>query len=142
MKFLFITLFFIVFARAGHAQERYLLVSSGGGVAGTATVYKISPDGQVLKGMGLGEINYTEEGRLKKCSVKKYFKGAKSLMESSPDFQHPGNLYSSISLYENGKENKITWGDAGHAVPEDAKKLYQKINAKLTRLTFTPETRK
>ena len=142
MKFLFISLFFIVFVPASHAQERYLLVSSGGGVAGTATAYKISPDGKVLKGTGLGEINYTEEATLKKCAVKKCFKGAKSLMESAPDFQHPGNLYTSITLYENGKENKVTWGDAGHAVPEDANKLFQKINKRLSKLTFTPDARK
>jgi len=142
MKFFFISLFFITLVSASHAQESYLLVSSGGGVAGTATVYKIGLDGKVLKGTGLGEINYSERSKLKKCSAKKYFKGAKSLMTSSPDFNHPGNLYSSISLYENGKESKITWGDPEHAVPEDAKKLYQKINTKLTGLTFTPDTLK
>lgn len=142
MKFLFIGLFFLVCIEESHAQENYLLVTSGGGVTGIATVYKIGADGKVMKGKGLGEINYTDEAKLNKCTTKKYFKRTKALMKSSPDFNHPGNLYSSITLYDQGKESKVTWGDAAHTTPDDAKKLYQKINAKLTRLTFTPDAGK
>lgn len=142
MKLLFMSLFLVLAFHACGAQERYLLVSNGGGVAGTATVYKISSDGKVLKGKGLGEINYSEESKLKKCAARKYFKRAEKLMASSPDFNHPGNVYSSITLYEQGKENRIAWGDAEHAAPEDAKKLYQKISTRLTTLTFTPEEHK
>jgi hypothetical protein len=141
MKFLF-GLFFCLVIHASYAQEKYLLISSGGGVVGTATVYKIHPDGKVLKGKGLGEIKYTEAGKLKKCATKKYFKRAKAAVKSNPEFNHPGNMYSSIAVVEEGKENKITWGDADHAASEDIKKLYEKINTRLSRLTFTPDTRK
>lgn len=141
MKLLFSLLFCIVFC-ASHAQENYLLVRSGGGVAGTATVYKISPDGKVLKGKGLSDVNYTEESRLRKCSVKKYFKGARTVMKSNPDFNYPGNMYAAIVLMDHGQEKKITWGDTSHAAPEDAKKLYEKINTRLSRLTFAPDSRK
>jgi hypothetical protein len=142
MKFIFNSLIFIVFALAAHAQESYLLVSSGGGFAGTATVYKISLDGIVMKGKGLGEINFPEQSKIKKRKATKYFKDAKKVIASAGSFNHPGNLYFSITLYEKGKESKITWGDAAHAAPEDAKKLYQKINAALAKLTFAKDASK
>ncbi len=138
MKFLSISLFFIVLVHASYAQERYLLIINGGGFTGAAIAYKINLDGKVLKGSGLAEISYTEESKLKKCAVKRYFKRARALMKSFPDFNHPGNLYSSIVLHEKETDRKITWGDTNHAVPEDAKKLYQKINTALTKVKFTP----
>jgi len=137
MKFLPIGLLVSLFFHVSYGQESYLLVGSGGGVAGTATVYKITRDGKVLKGKGLDEIAYTEEAKLKKCTTKKYFKKAKAVLKSTAKFNHPGNLYSSLTLYNEGNEGKMTWGDAAHPAPEDAKKLYQKINEKMARLTFT-----
>ena len=142
MKILFSSLFFLAFVSLGLAQESHLLVSTGGGIAGTATVYKIAMNGKVQKGKGLGDIVYTEASKLKKCKVKKYVKKSRTLMTTNPDFNHPGNIYYSITLSESGQEKKITWGDAAHETPEEAKKLYQKINTALTRLSFTPETGK
>jgi hypothetical protein len=142
MKWLQIGLFLSFFANLSYAQDSYLLVSSGGGVTGTATVYKITRDGKVLKGQGLGEIAFTEEGKLKKCKAKKYFKGANAVLTASPDFVHPGNLYTSLTLSDEGKERKITWGDTAHPAPEDAKELHQKINTALSKLTFTTDSPK
>ncbi len=90
-----------------------------------------------MKGQGLAEITFTEESKLKKCAAKRYFKHAKSVLKSSPDFNHPGNMYSSLVLYEEGKENAITWGHAEFPAPEEATKLYSKINAAVSRLTFS-----
>jgi hypothetical protein len=137
MKSLHIGMFWSFCVLSGYAQESYLLVSSGGGVAGTATVYKIDKAGNVMKGQGLGEIEYTEESKLKKCAAKRYFKHAKAVLKSSPDFIHPGNMYSSLALYEEGKESRITWGHPEFVAPEDAKKLYSKISTAVSRLTFS-----
>jgi hypothetical protein len=138
MNSLLIGLVLLCLISGSYAQESYLLVSSGGGVAGTATVFKINKDGTVMKGQGLGEIAYTEESKLKKCATKKYFKGAKAVLASSPDFIHPGNMYSSLALYDQGKESRITWGHAEYPVPEEARKLHSKINTAMSRLTFSP----
>jgi hypothetical protein len=124
MKSLQIGLLLSCLVSAGYSQESYLLVSSGGGVVGTATVYKITRDGKVMKGQGLGEIAYTEQSKLKKCATRKYFKGAKAVLEASPDFIHPGNMYSSLALFD--------------PAPEEARKLYSKINTAMSRLTFSP----
>lgn len=142
MKFLYGGIFFLAFFCTGLAQERYLKVTSGGGVTGIATQYKISPDGQVLRGKGLGDIKYTEVGKLKKCTVKKQFKKAEKIVTSHPDFNHPGNLYYSIMVFSQGTESQITWGNSEYEVPEDADKLYIKINKVLGRLTFVPDMRK
>jgi len=142
MKVTFCSLFVVAFGCSCLAQDRYIQVTSGGGVVGTATRYKMSLDGKVLKGKGLGEITYSEATKLKKCTVKKYFKKSKKLALSYPGFNHPGNVYYSILVYDHGEETQLTWGDAGHQVPEGVEKLYQKINSSLTRLSFMPESHK
>ena len=64
------------------------------------------------------------------------------MLAAHPDFKHPGNLYYSIMMDNQGKETQITWGDSEYKVPADAEKLYQKIDKALTRLTFVPDMRK
>jgi hypothetical protein len=118
------------------------VVSSGGGFTGAATVYKISLDGQVLKGKGLGEITYNEQGKLKKAVAKKYYRQAKKLTGASPDFNHPGNLYYSVSIIEKDKQSKVTWGDTEHPASDEMKRFYQKITQTLAALTFTAKNTK
>lgn len=142
MKFVFAALFLCSFIFSIQAQECYLTLTSGGGVTGGATAYKIYPDGRVQKGNGLGEITYSQSGKMKKSTVKKYFKQTRALLKTNPEFNHPGNLYSSILLHEDGRESKITWGDASHTAPDELKKLHEKMTASLGKLTFDPDLRK
>src|SRR5258706_10474079 len=102
------TLLFVLVIQIAGAQDSFLVVSSGGGVTGSATVYKISLDGKVLKGKGLGPVNFNEQSKLKKSVAKKCYRKAKTAVGASSDFNHPGNLYYSIATLENGKESKIT----------------------------------
>lgn len=141
MKFILTCLFFLMIQFA-YSQDCFLIVSSGGGITGVATVYKISLDGKVLKGKGLGQVNYNEQSKLKKSIARKYYRKAKTLVGSSSDFNHPGNLYYSIATLEEDKESKMTWGDIEHSAPEQAKNLYQEITKILTALTFTENTTK
>lgn len=120
------------------SQECLLVVTSGGGVTGVSTTYQIDLDGSVLRGKGLGEVRYTEQGKVKKSAAKKYFRASRKLIESSPAFNHPGNIYYSIATKENGKETKMTWGDPQNPVAEDAKKLYARIADVLSKVNFTP----
>jgi len=140
MKITFTSLFFLL-TQLAWAQDSYLVVSSGGGIAGSATVYKISLDGKVFKGKGLGQVNYDEQGKLKKSKAKKYYRKAKIVTGASSGFNHPGNLYYSIATVQNGKESKITWGDAQYPAPQ-AKNLYLEIIAILTALKFNTNTTK
>jgi len=139
MKFIFLGLVCLAIVKIGHAQETYLLIRKGGGVTGISDVYKIDLDGKVQKGKGLGEIRYTEESKLRKCRTKKYFRKVKTLLASYPNFNHPGNLYSSIAFYDQSTERTITWGDPQKDVPDDATDLYQRISTALSKLKFTPQ---
>ena len=141
MKITF-TCLFILMIQFAFAQDCYLVVSSGGGITGSATVYQIGLDGKVLKGKGLGKVNYDEQSKIKKSTAGRCYRKAKMIAGSSSDFNHPGNLYYSIATHENGKESKITWGDPQHPAPEQAKNLYQEIISILTALHFTPNTTK
>jgi len=141
MKITFTCVLVLMIQIAG-AQDSFLVVSSGGGVTGSATVYKISLDGKVLKGKGLGQVKYDEKSLLKKSIAKKCYRKAKTVVGASADFNHPGNLYYSIATLDNGKESKITWGDLEHPAPEKAKDVYQEITTILSALTFTANTTK
>src|SRR3989337_2834555 len=110
MKFIFLGLVCLAFVKISHAQDTYLLIRKGGGVTGIADVYKIDLDGKVQKGKGLGEIRFTEESKLRKCRTKRYFRKVKTLLASYPNFNHPGNLYSSIAFHDHSTERTITWG--------------------------------
>src|SRR5882762_3741363 len=121
------TCIFVLMIQIAGAQDSFLVVGSGGGVTGSATFYKISLNGTVLKGKGLGHVKYDEQGQLKKSIAKKCYRKAKTAVGASPDFNHPGNLYYSIATLDSGKESKITWGDQEHPAPEKAKDVYQEI---------------
>jgi hypothetical protein len=136
------TCLFVLMIQIASAQDSFLVVSSGGGVTGSATVYKIDLDGKVLKGKGLGQVSYTEQSQLKKSMAKKCYRKARTAVGASPDFNHPGNLYYSIATLDNGKESKITWGDMEHPAPEKANDLYQEVTKILSALTFTANTTK
>lgn len=125
-----------------YSQDCFLVVSSGGGITGAATVYKISPDGKVQKGNGLGDIAFSEQGKLKKAVAKKYYRHAKKLVAASPDFNHPGNLYYSVGIIEKDKQTKITWGDTQHPTSEEMQRLYREIAQVLAALTFTTKNTK
>lgn len=141
MRITFTCLFFLMIQIAC-AQDCVLVVSSGGGIAGSATVFKIGLDGKVLKGKGSGTVNFDEQSKLKKSVAQMYYRKVKMAVKTASDFNHPGNMYYSIAIFENGKENKITWGDFQYPVPDQPKNLYQEITTVLTSLTFTANTKK
>jgi hypothetical protein len=135
MKILLSFAFFVT-GHLVYSQDCFLVVSSGGGFAGTSTAYQISLDGTVRKGKGLGTIDYSEQARVKKSTAKRYYRKTRSLITSTPEFNHPGNMYYSLGTVEKNTEKKIIWGDTGHTVPEKAKTVYQDLMKILSGLTF------
>ncbi len=142
MKFVFLSLVCLALTEIGYSQDTYLLIRKGGGFTGAADVYRVDLTGKVQKGRGLGEILYTEESKLSKCPTKRFFRDVKALLTSYPNFNHPGNLYTSIAFYDRSTERKITWGDPQKEVPDDVSKLYQEISKALSKLKFTPQIAK
>lgn len=126
------------FTLHGFAQDNFVSVGSGGGFAGTATVYKITSKGEVFKGNGVGDIKFTLCGKIKKASAKKIISDVTDGARSIPPFSHPGNIYYFLAYTENGKEQTITWGDADHPVPERIKNLYEEIQTSVSAVNYKP----
>jgi len=126
----------LISAFSATAQDKFITVGSGGGFAGTVTRYKITPAGEVFRGKGLGEIKYTECGKMKKAAVKKWIASVEE--KTTATFNHPGNLYYFITYTEKGREQTITWGAADHPVPDEIKKLYEEINSRVHAIRYKP----
>lgn len=133
--------FSIVLTTIGAVAQDFILLTEGGGVTGNTTVFRISRSGEVAKGTGIVEPQYSEFAQLRKLKTNKFFRKTHALLEKR-SFNYPGNMYKAIALQEDGKETKLVWGDPAYQPSRDAKKLYQKMQASLNRLTFTKELRK
>jgi hypothetical protein len=131
-------LFFFSLCVTGRSQDTFVSIGSGGGFAGTATVYKVTPDGFVFQGEGVGDIKFIRCGRIKKNRAKEIIAQVAGQTRSTAEFSHPGNLYYFIGYKENGKQQTITWGDAEHPVPPQIKKLYEEVYANVTKIKYKP----
>ncbi|NJK87366.1 MAG: hypothetical protein HC906_16655 [Bacteroidales bacterium] len=113
---------------------KYLIVGQGGGITGKVQQYKITCNGEVLKGSGLIEINYSQSSDIGKKKAKKYFKRIKAV-QTTP-FKHPGNMYYFIEFFDEGEETKYTWGSNDFSTPEELKSLYKEIWGKISALEY------
>lgn len=138
MKFLYFFGFLIICSFSSLAQNKFITVGSGGGFTGAVTTYKITREGKVYKGKGVGEIKFTECGKIKRSAAKKMFTSASGLMPANNSFNHPGNLYYFLKYTQDGKEQTITWGDADHPVADEVRKLYEEIHASVNAIRYKP----
>ena len=136
MKPLLISALLLFFVSTAFAQGSFVTISNGGGFTGAVTAYKVYKDGTVLKGKGI-PLNYTETARLKRSKAKKYCKRIKTQVASLPDFNHPGNVYYSIAIVDEGQERKVVWGDSKYPVSEEVLKLYNDMLTAFSHLSFT-----
>jgi hypothetical protein len=120
------------------AQNKFISVGSGGGFVGTATVYKVTPNGKVFKGTGVGDIKFSLCGKIKKAKAKQIVTRVADQLDSATSFNHPGNLFYFISYTEDNNERTITWGDADHPIQADVKKLYEEVLASVNGVRFKP----
>jgi hypothetical protein len=120
------------------AQDSFITAGSGGGFTGAATVYKITPKGEVFRGKGVTDIAFTECAPLSKRKAKKIIRQVNDVLAAITEFNHPGNLYYFLSTNTTGQEKRITWGDTGTAVSDDVKKLYDDIGARVSSLKYKP----
>lgn len=119
-------------------QEKFITTGSGGGFAGTVTAYKISGNGEVFRGSGVGEITYTPCGKIRKTEAKKLIKIVADKALSSQPFSHPGNLYYFLSYTDDDNERTVTWGDANYPLPDDIKKVYDEVNTSISAIRCEP----
>lgn len=120
------------------AQDKFITVGTGGGFAGTSTVYKVTAKGEVFKGNGVGDIKFTLCGKIKRAKAKEIIAKVTDQARAASPFSHPGNLYYFIASTENGNEQTITWGDVDHPVSEEVKKVYDEVQASVNSVEFKP----
>jgi hypothetical protein len=125
---LFLLTFFSLISIAS-AQDTFVSIGSGGGFAGTATVYKVTPKGLIFKGDGIGDIKFTLCGKIKKSRAKSIIARVTEQTIAITDFSHPGNIYYFIGYTENEKQHAITWGNPDHPVPDEIRRLYEDVHA-------------
>ena len=118
-----------------------LKLGSGGGFAGTVTVYKYAK-GKVLKGKGLTTISYTDRACICGKDKRNIVKIAQDLFNKDLNYNSPGNTYEFIEIYSKGKVVKLTWtkpmdsADSGNLDPlvlskiEDIKNIFHKLKFK------------
>ncbi|HEX6227341.1 MAG TPA: hypothetical protein VFZ52_23150 [Chryseolinea sp.] len=136
--FYFFVSIFLISSFTVSAQDKFISVGSGGGFAGTSTVFKVMPNGIIFKGTGIGEVKFSLCGRIKKGEAKQMVKRVAQQVEAATDFNHPGNLFYFISYTEDNNKRTITWGDADHPVQGDLKKLYDEVLASVNDVSFRP----
>jgi hypothetical protein len=138
MKLCYLLFFLCLLCNHARSQDKpSILIGTGGGVTGMATVYRITPSGEVFKGKGINEIKYTECGKIKRSKAKKLIAETTSAI-SSASFDHPGNMYYFLSLDENDGEKKITWGDVNLKVADDIQTLFDEIQSVVSALKYKP----
>ena len=120
------------------AQETFVSLGSGGGFAGSATVYKVTPKGLVFKGSGIGDIKFDLCGKIKRTLAKQIVARASNQSHAVAEFNHPGNLYYFITYSDKEMQQTITWGDADHPAPDEIKELYDEIYSAVSKIKYRP----
>jgi hypothetical protein len=119
------------------AQDHAAILGTGGGITGAVTAFKITSRGEVFKGKGLVDIQYTECAGMKKSSARQFIRKIDAMTKSSGDFNHPGNIYYFMGRAEDSSL-RITWGHPDHTVPPDVQQTYSEILAAVSNLHYKP----
>lgn len=135
--FLFLISLLFIFASV-FAQDKHVTIGSGGGITGTVTVFKITPNGKVYKGSGLADIQYTGCAKIRKSRARKIIRSITQHVQNVGTFNHPDNMYYFFSTSDGANPQKISWGDASYPVNPDTQKLYTEIQSVVSRLKYKP----
>jgi len=138
LKIYLFTLITFIFSIAAAAQDKFITLGSGGGFTGSTTMYKVTPEGKIFKGTGIGDVQFTLCGKIKKSEAKEMMTRVADQVSAANSFNHPGNLFYFISYTEDNNVRTIKWGDAEHPIQENVKKLYDEVLASVNGVSFKP----
>jgi len=138
LKIYLFTLITFIFSFTAAAQDKFITLGSGGGFTGNTTMYKVTPKGEVFKGTGIGEVQFSLCGKIKIAKAKQMITQVDDQVSAATSFNHPGNLFYFISYTEDNNVRTITWGDVEHPIQEDVKKLYDEVLASVNGVSFKP----
>ena len=115
---------------ADKLPDEYLRFGDGGGFIGIETTYTLLENGQLFKSKSKGADTLEMSG-CKPHIAQKMFKNAETLALAQLDFMHPSNVYFFIEILDDGKTNRIAWGDRDYPVNEKISSFYEELR-KLT----------
>lgn len=138
LKIYLFTLITFILSFTAAAQDKFITLGSGGGFTGSTTMYKVTPKGEVFKGAGIGDVQFTLCGKIKIAKAEQMITQVADQVSAATSFNHPGNLFYFISYTEDNNVRTITWGDVEHPVQEDVKKLYDEVLASVNGVSFKP----
>ncbi len=115
---------------ADNLPDEYLRFGNGGGFVGIETTYTLLENGQIFKSRSK-EPDTLEITGCKRKLAKKILDVAETLGLETLDFMYPGNVYQFIEIQDDGKTNRIAWGDREHPVDEKISTFYAELQ-KLT----------
>lgn len=99
---------------------------NGGGFVGKETMYILLENGQLFKRDGAqGELKELPSVKAKKAHA--LTESAEKLGLLNTQFAHPGNTYQFVEFEDDGKKNRISWGDAKYPVDGKIQELYGKL---------------
>ncbi|TNE61389.1 MAG: hypothetical protein EP344_06115 [Bacteroidetes bacterium] len=111
---------------ADNLPDEYLRFGNGGGFTGVETAYTLLENGQLFKTVSKSPETLEITGCDRK-SAKKLFEKAEALGLEKLDFMYPGNMYGFIEILDDGKTNRIAWGDREHPADENIMNLYSQL---------------
>jgi hypothetical protein len=102
----------------------------GGGFTGIETTQVLLENGQVFQQKGVNAA-LLELEKVKKKAAKPLFEAAQKAGLPNLAFNYPGNTYQFIEFRQDGKSNRVTWGDANTTADPRILDLYKQLQALL-----------
>jgi hypothetical protein len=106
--------------------DEYLRFGNGGGFTGVETTYTLLENGQIFKSAS-SKTDTMELESCKRKTAKKLFEKAESLNLGQVEFMYPGNIYQFMEMQDDGKSNRIAWGEKDKPVDESIKALHEEL---------------
>jgi len=119
LKYILVLLVFVTFIQCKtkdyvtpyNYEGRSLSFGNGGGFTGKVLDFTLMDNGQVFKGVNKeGVVDMIK--KVKKDKVNQIFNTYDLLALGEMSVDDPGNMYYYISMNDNGKIKKLTWGGA------------------------------
>ena len=111
---------------SANLPDEYLRFGDGGGFACIETSYTLLENGQFFKHKSKG-TDTLELSSSKRKVAKKLFEKAESLGLEKLEFMYPSNIYTFIEIVDDGKTNRIAWGDREHLIDEKISAFYDEL---------------
>ncbi|MBU6343064.1 MAG: hypothetical protein KGS48_16330 [Bacteroidetes bacterium] len=111
---------------ADHLPNTSLRWGKGGGIVGKESGYVLLENGQIFFSDGL-QSTLSARKNIKARRADRLVDKAELAGLDTLQFKHPGNVYMYLELSDDGKTNRVVWGDGNHKVPVKIEALFQEL---------------